>query len=534
MIELGAYASFSSSDNLKKIPRRVAIYTERIAEGKNPKDFPIDIETFSSQLIINMETVNKTEIHPSWTILDDALLSNINRPNTKRILNLKSVIAEGIENNLGYQIETKQSQINAKEIDLAKSNYLPQLEIETTGLILDKNTVNSSLGTRGRFNWTAGASFSQLILSEPALANIAIQQLLYESQQQVQKQSELDVILEVAQRYFNYAQILSVADLRNDNIKAVNQNLIIAKNKEQVGYSGSSDVYRWQTELDLAKTDLYETNAQLKAARYQLNETLNRPIDEVFKIEPSENIDQLIASLDQLLANAIQDQNTLDQLADFMVKEALKNLPEIQQINLAITAQERLLKSNKRAFYLPTVAFGAGYDLTLETINPSELPPIPGLDINTDPTWNAAINISIPLLNGGSRKFQKEKTELGLHQLQNQQRDIKNILELQVRANIELVNASYNNIRLTKSAADAAQKNINIVKDLYKSGQVDIITLVDAQNSLLGAQINATNAAYQFMIDYFSLQRSTGNYTFFDTEDQKNEFIQRFLNFKTN
>jgi outer membrane protein TolC len=63
---------------------------------------------------------------------------------------------------------------------------------------------------------------------------------------------------------------------------------------------------------------------------------------------------------------------------------------------------------------------------------------------------------------------------------------------------------------------------------------VDIITLVDAQNALLGAQINATNSIYQFMIDYFSLQRSTGNYTFLATEAQRAQFLQRFLNFKTN
>lgn len=534
VLEQAAYASFATSDNLNKIPRRIAINVEKIAEGKNPKDFPVDIETFTNQLVINMETVNKIGKYPKWTLLDNALLVHINKPNATRTLNLKSVIAEGIQNNLGYQIETKQTQISAKDVSLAKSNYLPQLDVESTGFFLDENTVNSSFGTRGSFNWTAGASFSQLILSEPALANIAIQKLLFESQQKAQKQSELDVILEVAQRYFNYLQVLSVAELQNNNIKAVNQNLRIASDKEKVGYSGASDVYRWQTELDLAKTDLYNTTAQLKSVGYQLNESLNRPIDEIFAIEGTENINQFIAQLDQIFVALIEDQATLNQLADFMVNEALENLPEIQQIQLAIAAQERLLKSNKRAFYIPTVAFGANYDYPISIVNPGAPLPIPGLEIDINPTWNAAFNVSIPLFVGGSRKFQKEKTAVGLYQLQDQQKDVSNVLELQVRANMELVNASYNNIRLTKSAAEAAQKNIGIVQDLYQSGQVNVVTLVDAQNALLGAQINATNAAYQFMIDYFVLQRSIGNYTFLATEDQKAAFLQRFLNYKTN
>ncbi|MBV6429817.1 MAG: hypothetical protein KIPDCIKN_04392 [Haliscomenobacter sp.] len=532
MLQQGAYAAFAVSDNLNKIPRRIAINIEKITAGQNPKDFPVHIESFTNQLVVNMETVNKIGKYPNWTLLDNALLVNINKPNTTRGLSLKAAIAEGIQNNLGYQIETKQTQISAQEVRLAKSNYLPQLGVESTGFFLDSNTVNSSFGTLGRFNWTAGASFSQLILSEPAMANIAIQKLLFESQQKAQKQSELDVILEVAQRYFNYMQVLAVAELQNNNIKAVSQNLAIAKNKENVGYSGASDVYRWQTELDLAKTEWYATNAQLKAAGYQLNETLNRPIDEVFAIESSENISQFLEELDQLFVSLIQDQASFKQLADFMVKEAQQNLPEIQQIQLAIAAQERLLKSNQRSFYMPTLAFGANYDYPIATVNPGAPLPIPGVEINNNPTWNAAFNVSIPLFAGGSRKFEKQKTEVGLYQLQAQQKDVNNLLELQVRANMELVNASYNNIRLTRSAAEAAEKNIEIVRDLYQSGQVDVITSVDAQNSLLGAQINATNAAYQFMLDFFALQRSIGAYTFLATETQRAEFLQRFLNFK--
>lgn len=534
MLELGAYASFVAGDNLKRIPRRIALNIQKIAEGENLKDFPVNVADFTTQLIVNMETVNKIGKYPSWKLLDNALLTNINRVNTSRVINLQSVIAESLQNNLGYQIASKETELIKKDVSLAKSNYLPQLNVETTGFFLDENTVNSSFGTRGDFNWTASASLSQLILSEPALANIAIQKLLYESQQQVQKQSELDVILEIAQRYFNYRQVLSVAELQNNNIEAINQNLTIATDKEQVGYSGATDVYRWKTELDIAKTDLNVTNAQLKAVGFQLNETLNRPIGEVFAIEESENISQIIEDLNEYLLELIQDQAGLDRFANFMVNEAFQNLPEIQQIELAIAAQERLLKSNQRSFYLPTVAFGANYDYPIKIVNPGVPPPIPGFEAGINPTWNAAFNLSIPLFAGNSRKYQMDKTRVGLYQLQDQRKDIRNLLELQVRANLEQVNAAYNNIRLTKSAAEAAEKNIDIVRDLYQLGQVNVTTLVDAQNALLGSQINATNATYQFMIDFFALQRSIGSYTLLETDEQRVQFLQRFINFKNN
>ncbi len=532
LLQLGAYAAYASSENLMKIPRRIALNVERIMEGQNAKDLPVNMETFSQQLHINMEAVKKTNLYPDWNLLDEAILIYINRPYTTRVINLKSAIAEGMENNLGYQIAEKEAEISSKGIGLARSNYLPQLNVESTGYFLDSNSVNNSFGTQGEFNWTAGASFSQLILSEPAMANIAIQKLLYESDLKAKDQSELDVILETAQRFFNILQIKAVADLQNDNIQAINQNLTIATDKQKVGYSGLSDVHRWKTELNLAKTDLNATNAQLQAASYALNESLNRPIGESFAISDDESINSLIEELDDIFSELIPNEAVLNLFADFMVREAFENLPEVKQIDLAIAAQERLLKSNKRAFYIPTIGVGAQYNYPIETVNPGEPPPIPGFETEINPNWNVGVNVSYPIFNGLARKQQKEQTKIGLLQLQDNKKEVNNLLELQVRANVQTVSASFNNIRLTENAATEANKNVAIVRDFYKSGQVDIITLVDAQNTLLGAQINAANAKYQFMIDYFALQRSVGYYLFLDTEDNKQAFLQRFVNFK--
>ncbi|MEN0051055.1 MAG: hypothetical protein AAF806_28580 [Bacteroidota bacterium] len=55
LLALGAYASFAASDNLKKIPRRIALNVEQIAEGRNPKDLSVEMETFTQQLVVNLD-----------------------------------------------------------------------------------------------------------------------------------------------------------------------------------------------------------------------------------------------------------------------------------------------------------------------------------------------------------------------------------------------------------------------------------------------------------------------------------------------
>ena len=534
-LNYGGYATYSSSENLQKIQRRIALDIAKIAEGKNPKDFPTKIETFTKQLIINMETVNKTGVYPSWDILGRATLININKADTDRKISLKSAIAEGLENNLEYKVAKHQTEIVGKDVALAKSNYLPQLEASTMGLFLDENTVNSSFGTKGTFNWTATASASQLILSEPALANITIQKLLLDRQQSVEEQSKLDVILDVAVSYFNYRQVLALTELQNENVNVKSKNLNIAINKEKVGYSGASDVYRWETELALAKVDYNAANAQLKSVQYQLNQILNRSVKEDFIIADDDFTKNIAAIFDERFLELISNQSDFRQFADFMVLEAMKNLPEIQQIDLAIKSQERLLQSNKRAFYMPTIAAVADYNYPISVVNAGEPLSIPGvIELSPDPfpSWNAAIVVQIPIFSGGSRKHQAQKTEIGLYQLQDQQADVRNKLELQIRANMERLNMSYNNLKLSRTAADAAKKNVAIVENLYREGQVNVTTLVDAQNALLGAEINATNTTYQFMIDFFAFERSTGNYMSLETETQRSELLQRFIQFK--
>lgn len=532
MLSYGAYAAFSSADNMQRLPRRIALNVSKIADGRNPKDFPVEMEILTRRLIINMETVNKTGVYPKWKILDNATLINVSSTNKGRTINLKSAIAEGLENNLGYQVAQKQTQIAQKELKEAKSKYLPQVDVSSSGLFLDEHSVNSSFGTKGEFNWSADASFSQLILSEPALANISIQKLLKDSQIMAEKQSELDVVLDVVTAYFNYHQVQSLVDLHNENVNVKQQNLSIAMDKESVGHGGKNDVFRWETELALARADFNDASAQLNTVRFHLNQTLNRPINEEFVIEQIDTNDYLSQIFDLGFVSIIENPGTFKVFADFMVTEALNNLPENKQIELALQAQQRLLKSKTRSVYSPSVVLAANYDYPINTVNPGEALPIPSVDMSIEPSWNVAVVASFPIFNGGSRRHQIQKSQIELYQLQDQHNDVRNKLEQQVRSNLEKTQTSMRNLQLNKSAARFAQKNVNIIQDLYNEGQISITSLIDAQNASLGAEINASDAMYQLIINLFALERSVGVYMSLATTEQRTSIMGKFNQYK--
>ncbi|MEL6143746.1 MAG: TolC family protein, partial [Bacteroidota bacterium] len=268
-----------------------------ILDGQAPESLPVGMDHFTENLVINMKTVKATGLYPNWETLAKGILINVTEVDqTNRAITLQSAIAEGLDRNLGLKIATKEVRIVEKDVAIAQSNYLPQVDASATVLALDENSVRNSFGTRAFYNTSATASLSQLIISEPAVANIAIQKMLLESERQVKRQNELDVIIDVANAYLGILQSVALVNLRNENVNVTRQNYSISQAKEQVGYGGTSDVYRWESELALDNVDLNTTQAQLEQARFGLNFLLNRSIKEEFQIEDIDLNDSILLS----------------------------------------------------------------------------------------------------------------------------------------------------------------------------------------------------------------------------------------------
>ncbi len=531
-IEFGAYAAYDSEPTLQKIPRRIALNVSKLLEGVNASTLPVELKSFSENLIINMKTVNKTNVFPSWQILTQATLINVNDVDTDRIINLKSCIVEALSNNLNLKIAQKETQLVERDVAIAQSNYLPQVGVSSTGVLIDENSAEFSFGRKGEFTWSASGNLSQLILSEPALANIAIQKLFLETQQYSQDATELDVVLDVAEAYFGILQAEAFVKIQRENVAVTRKNYDIALAKEAVGYAGTTDVYRWQSQLALNKIDLNDSYARLKQVSFNLNQILNRPIKEAFLTDDSNDTDtdHFEAYMDVL--KLIDNPSQMENYADFLVSEAFNNLPEIKQLEKTIDAQNRLLLSNKRAYYLPTISLNGQYDHDLKRIG---VKPLQGQEVpEIVPTWNTAVALQIPVFQGNRRNKEKQQTEIQILQTQDNLSDLRNQLELQVRSNLETARASISNLILSTEAAKASRKNFEIAQNSYQQGLLNITSLIDAQNATLQSDLNVTTAKYQFMLDFMNIERAIGKYYFLLPASEQEAFFQRYIQFRNN
>ncbi len=533
-VEEGILMGYEAENNLQMIPRRIATNVLKILEGQNPANLSVKIPTYTETLIINMATARQTDYYPDFDLMAEAIMIKFNEVKTDRRLSLQTVIAEALANNLNVQISQKDVRIAEQDVAIAGSNLLPQIDAITSLTLIDERSAENSFGAQGRLNWTVQGNLSQVILSEPALANIAIQKFLKEGQSQAFRQTQLDIIQEATTAYLNVLQSQTFVRIQRDNVLLTKENYDIAQAKEAVGYTGATDINRWQSELAQSNIELNNNQAQYRQAQFRLNQLLNRPINQKFNTEDVLISDQMLLVTDERILDLINNYGDLERFADFLVEEGMQQLPEIKQIQASLNAQERQRKSQLRTFYIPSLQLSGNVSYLIQRWNTFPPPSLPGMGgesfgsfADQVPTWNVGLGLRYPIFSGDQRRRQLGRIDVTVAQLQDQQALIRQQLELRIRSALEIASASFSRVQLAEEAAQAARKNFDIVQDSYSQGLVNVTSLIDAQNASLQASLSAENAVYQFIIDFLEVERSVGSYYFLTEKEDRDQFFER-------
>ncbi|MEO0898956.1 MAG: TolC family protein [Bacteroidota bacterium] len=536
-VEAGAMASRVTAQSSVSLARRIALNALAIFDGRPASTLPTKTTFQGDDFVINLKAVERSQVFPGWQAMGEARLINLDIQPEGTPVHLRGVIGQALANNLTYKVAQQEAKAGEQEIRLALAEMLPELSVGSNLTVIDEARSAASFGSNQPYTWAASAELNQILFAEPLYANLRIQKLIQASRIASQDQTELDVVLSASEAYFNVLLAASVVRLQNKNVDNTRINLNLAKDKESVGYSGISEVYRWESQLALNKIELNDAQASFRSAQFSLNQVLNLPQDQPFALAETELGDSLLSILDTRLFTFLSDPGQLDKLSRFLVAEGNRNLPELEQIRLSLQAQERLLQSNSRAFYLPSLGLNAqsgyniyqgGYEST------SEIPP-QFADVLPEPitgvTYSIALGLNFPIYQGNSRSAQKQQATVNLAQLKNQQQDLRNQLELRIRANLQSAGASFAEIGLAERASEAAKENLRIAQEGYREGIVPIAQLIDAQEASLQTEILASNAVYSFLLDYLRVERATGFYYFLAEADEQNLFISRVRQF---
>ena len=531
-VERGVLAGLAPASNFERIARRIALNIERYLDDEKLSKISVEMN-YQESLTINMATARTIGFSPGWDFLRDGVLLHETEMSIERNISLQDVIEEALENNWSLAIADKNVEIGQKEVLENRASLLPQLDISGTSSMIDSDRAAASGGQFPERTTTASSSFSQLLYSDGAMANFQVAKMLQKARVEERAATRLDVIQEVTEAYLNLLITKTVERIQKENIRLNRINLQLAEVRQEVGYEGPSDLYRWQSNIALANIDLNNAQANRRNAEINLNRILNRPLDEPFNTIESDILDANLITNDARLNQYVDNPEDLRGFTAFMVNEGLTQLPELRQLDASILAQERLIKLYRRNFYVPDIGLAGSADYLLNKggAGSGDIQVTPGLEVPNDLTWSLGLSATLPILTGGKRSATLQKGLVELQQLQFQRFDLVNQLEQRIRSNMQNVGASFSNIQLSEEAQEASLKNFNLIQEAYKQGTVSVINLIDAQNAAIQAQLNAANAGYNFIIDLLSVDRAVGKYYSLSTTEERENYFQRLKEF---
>ncbi|MCF6359102.1 MAG: TolC family protein, partial [Draconibacterium sp.] len=393
------------------------------------------------------------------------------------------------------------------------------------------NLVEAAMGQRGAFTLTGSASLKQVIFSEAAFANIAINKLLVDNKKFYNDQTVLDIVANISGTYIGLLFSKSNLLIQNENITATMKNLQMARAKEEAGQTNISDVNRWVSELNLNKIKFNDAYTTFRTNMYQLNQLLNTTIDNSINIPDSNSIGETILPDHNLLAQIFENPVLTEKYASFIVDEMKVNSPELQQLMAMAKIIERKNSLYKHQWYMPELALMGGADQAFireGTIQPPNMPVPPPPD---DMTFNLGINLKIPIFQGGKSSAEMKKSVIEMDKITDQKDELISRLEAGIRTNVQKLRTSYLELELSENAAAAAGNNFKTVQDAYFQGAVNLIQLIDAQNVMVRTKYIANIAYYQYVLDYIQVQRYQGQFIFLSSEEDQKAYTNKLQNY---
>jgi outer membrane protein len=459
-----------------------------------------------------------------------------------RTLSLDRVVREAMDVNPELAAKDRMVAAGAENVKDARSILLPQVEIGATGSIIDEDRAKLGFGAYPERSLAGTASLTQVLWSEQARTNLSIQKSLQAGRVGEFEQARLDIALEAASAYLNVLRAGTLERIRKNDLDAARSHLELARVRQTVGTSGPSEVYRWEAQIALARKAVLDAGAKRSLAEMALNRVLRRPLEEKFHTAETSLDDPELLSAGGKLRPWLNDPWNLEIFRNFLVSEGMKASPEIQRLDAAISAQERVLRSAGYAFYSPTVAFqgqvsqymlkdGAGVGSIADKL-PAQLAMLKGLFPKLDDTsWSLGVRVSFPLSRGGAKYAEYDKARADLARLEHEREAASAKIEQRIRSTLRMTGTSYAGIRLSRDAAEAAHKNLELVRDAYSRGVVSIMELIDAQNASLLTDEGASNADFDFLLDLMNTERAAGRFDFFRSAQERESFFQRLSAF---
>jgi cobalt-zinc-cadmium efflux system outer membrane protein len=294
----------------------------------------------------------------------------------------------------------------------------------------------------------------------------------------------LRLFYEVKSAYYEYYYLGRDIDLTRDNMELLKFWESVVRTKFKVALRQHPDVIRAQVELGKLEDRLLSLNDETAPVAARLRAALNIP-----------------SSIELPIPAVVRLQES--ELAGDAVRRALLDYnPGLRSMRHGVAMEEAGVRLARKS-YFPTLTFGVDYIQTGEALNPAS--PGSGKD-----AWMVGVGVKLPIWLGANRARTREA------QARRMEAEYRLVdAEDKLAARGERVKFEYDDalrkIRLYRDGlVPKAEQSLNASYAAYQAGELDFLSVLDAQRELLNLQLQLERASSDLGIRGAELEMLTG------------------------
>jgi outer membrane protein TolC len=436
-------------------------------------------------------------------------------------LDLADAVRQTLDANLDLIAQRSSLAAAQEEISVVRSDLLPQIDLGARAKLIEDDRSDDGRGSSTKESVGVGAKLTQVLYDETDWANYAIQKFVYDEQRAQFDAFEDDVVQGAANAFLALDRAQSQLDIQERNRELTAQNLKTSKARVAAGWSSEREGLRWESQLAKNDADVIDARTQILVSRFELNRVRNQSAEAPIDPLPAGIEEYGFVYSREAIARKIAAPESDHRLRDLLVAIGLARSPELAQIDAAIAASERLLTANNRAFWVPSLSAAAGVDYLAASSSGSSA------DDFNQTEWGVGATLTFPLLEGGAKFARLRQTGEALTGLRVQRRAAGQSVDQGIRAAFAAASGAYQNIATTRRQEAAAQRNFELVDESYVLGVASILSLLDAQAQLLGANLAVTDSIYAFLGALIDAEKQMALYPFLESELEMTELLDR-------
>lgn len=338
---------------------------------------------------------------------------------------------------------------------------------------MPSNPDGFEMGQDNTFN--AGLSASMPIISPTLWASLEMTETDAKLALESARSSKLSLVNQVTKAYYTILLTQDQYNVFKRSYLNTSENARIIGNKFKQGTVSEFEWVRADVQVKNASSNVVSAQSAVNMSKLQLKMLMGMDMFTELKIE---------GSLDDFQKNMYGDVLQID-------TTSLKSNTDLSQFDIKAKQLDHALKIQKAGWW-PTLAASFNYAY-MSMANDA-------VTLKWFPTSTAAVQLSIPIFQGGARVYKERQIKIQQDQLKDQRDNLRRSLEMQAISYLDNIKKAIEKIESNKEGLRQAEKAVSISKKMYEVGSS---TYLDLSNSEL-AYIQAGLMYNQSIFDYLS------------------------------